>query len=89
MGMARSSIESLRGFLLLDGPIEEVVASLIGKGLTYRRKNMLNVKHVLAELNEVVVTSNVFGVKVRFPGEMVLVVYPKGGDEVLFMIICV
>ncbi|XP_063592060.1 eIF-2-alpha kinase GCN2-like isoform X2 [Penaeus indicus] len=63
MGLARSSVESLRGFLFPDGPIEDVMASLIAKGLTSRRKSALNVKQVLAELNEVVVTSNVFGVK--------------------------
>ncbi|XP_069986045.1 eIF-2-alpha kinase GCN2 isoform X2 [Penaeus vannamei] len=63
MGLARSSIESLKGFLLLDGPIDEVVAFLSGKGLTSRRKNMPNVKQVLTELNEIVVTSEVFGVK--------------------------
>lgn len=70
MGLARSSIESLKGFLLLDGPIDEVVAFLSGKGLTSRRKNMPNVKQVLTELNEIVVTSEVFGVKVSFSSEI-------------------
>nr|XP_053628943.1 eIF-2-alpha kinase GCN2-like isoform X2 [Cherax quadricarinatus] len=64
IGIAKSSAESLKGFLYMEGPLEDVITSLQNKGLSYRRKNLAAaVKHVLNDLSEIKEASTVIGIK--------------------------
>lgn len=65
LGVARSSAESLKGFLYLDGPLDDVVTNLQNKGLSSRRQNLAStLKQVLAELMEIKEASCEMGIKV-------------------------
>lgn len=66
LGVSKSSTETLKGFLYMDGPLEDVVNTLQNKGLSSRRKaTMGTLKKVLAELMEIRETSVTMGVKVK------------------------
>ncbi|XP_045610005.1 eIF-2-alpha kinase GCN2 isoform X2 [Procambarus clarkii] len=60
----KSSAESLKGFLYIEGPLEEIISSLQSKGLSSRRKILAStVKQVLADLLEINEASHIIGVK--------------------------
>ncbi|XP_068241423.1 eIF-2-alpha kinase GCN2 [Palaemon carinicauda] len=64
LGVARSSAESLKGFLVLDGPVEEVIKSLKDKGLTSRHKSLIPLaKQVISEIEVITETAFILGVK--------------------------
>lgn len=64
LGVSRSSAETLKGFLVLEGSFEDIQQALQGKRLTSRHKNIaLKAKHVLSEIADIVETCLVFGVK--------------------------
>ncbi|KAG0715244.1 eIF-2-alpha kinase GCN2 [Chionoecetes opilio] len=66
LGVSKSSTEILKGFLSMDGPLEDVVTTLQNKGLSSRRRNMVGtLKAVLAHLMDIKETSAIMGVKVR------------------------
>lgn len=67
LGVSKSSTETLKGFLYMDGPLEDVVNTLQNKGLSSRRKAIMgSLKKVLADLTEIKETSVTMGVKVIF-----------------------
>ncbi|XP_042236927.1 eIF-2-alpha kinase GCN2-like [Homarus americanus] len=64
LGASKSSAESLKGFLYMEGPLEDVVMSLQSKGLSSRRRNLVaTVKQVLSDLMEIKDTSLLMGIK--------------------------
>lgn len=64
LGVSKSSTETLKGFLYMDGPLEDVVNTLQNKGLSSRRKGIMgSLKMVLADLTEIKETSVTMGVK--------------------------
>lgn len=66
LGVSKSSTETLKGFLYMDGPLEDVVTNLQNKGLSSRRRTMAGtLRSVLAHLMEIRETSIIMGVKVR------------------------
>ncbi|XP_064078521.1 eIF-2-alpha kinase GCN2-like [Macrobrachium nipponense] len=64
LGVARSSAESLKGFLVLDGPVEEVIKSFKDKGLTSRHRSLIPlVKQIISEIEDITETAFTLGVK--------------------------
>ncbi|XP_063859482.1 eIF-2-alpha kinase GCN2-like isoform X2 [Scylla paramamosain] len=64
LGVSKSSTETLKGFLYMDGPLEDVVTNLQNKGLSSRRRTMAGtLRSVLAHLMEIRETSVIMGVK--------------------------
>lgn len=66
LGVSKASTETLKGFLYMDGPLEDVVNCLQNKGLSSRRKAIIGtLRKVLADLMEIRETSVTMGVKVK------------------------
>lgn len=66
LGVSKASTETLKGFLYMNGPLEDVVNTLLNKGLSTRRKAVMGtLKKVLADLMEIKETSVIMGCKVR------------------------
>ncbi|KAK7084017.1 Eukaryotic translation initiation factor 2 alpha kinase 4 [Halocaridina rubra] len=64
LGVTRNSAENLKGFLLVEGTIEEVTKSLQNKGLTTRNRNLsAAAKQVLSELEEITEAALTLGVQ--------------------------
>ena len=67
LGVSKCSSEMLKGFLHMDGPLEDVITTFQNKGVSSRRKAMAGpLRSVLAHLMEIRETAAIMGVKVRY-----------------------
>ncbi|XP_076064689.1 eukaryotic translation initiation factor 2 alpha kinase Gcn2 [Oratosquilla oratoria] len=65
VGVNKASVEALKGFLVMEGPLEEMLTTLQSRGLTSRRRNNFTntVKAILTELTEIVQSAIILGIK--------------------------